>query len=167
MRIYLIILFLVTSTAAGAQKGNPFSNLQFDSVVVYDFNGGKGSDLSIIDSKGALARSVRKRALLERQEAITLADKLGRPSSYGGGTVACFDPHFGIVFYAKGRIIRHVTVCLDCNRLVADTVIPAQLQGKTGKGEDTYYMRNGLSATFRRHLNGLVKKYGFSHQTED
>jgi hypothetical protein len=164
MRIPIIIFFLAYVTTLNGQPNNPFVKLKFDKVVMYDFIGGKGGDLYIIDDKGKLAKSVSKQVQLGKADANRLSSKLDSKQSYGGGTAACFDPHLGFVYYYKRRVVAHVTVCLDCNRLHSSLAIPGQKQGRVGKGKDAYYLHNGMSISFRQYLNGLVKANGFSHQ---
>ena len=162
-RITIITFLLTFLGTANGQTINPFAKLKFDKVVMYDFIGGKGGDLYILDDKGNLARSVSKQVQLGKAEANRLSSKLGSKQSYGGAKDACFDPHLGFVYYFKDRVVAHVTVCLDCNRLHSSLAIPGQKQGRMGKGKDAYYLRDGMSTTFREFLNGLVKANGFSH----
>lgn len=157
------IFLLVSIFYSGQQK--PFSTLRFDKVVMYDFSGGKGEGIiSIIDDKGNLAETVKKKVILDQETAKILSKKLESKESFGGGTAACFNPHLGIVYYLKNNPVAHISVCLDCNRLSSSKNIPAQNQGKIGKGKDTYYLSDGMSKSFRKYLNGLLKKYNFSHQ---
>jgi hypothetical protein len=55
---------------------------------------------------------------------------------------------------------------MDCNAVRADIEIPAQKQNKQGQGEKAYYLGDGMSKSFRQFLNGLLKKYNFSHQIQ-
>jgi hypothetical protein len=164
MRIISIILLLTLSLASKGQIKNPFLTLTYDKVIMYDFEGGKGSDLYIIDDNGQLAKSISKQVTLDKVTVTKLNTKLGDRKSYGGGTAACFDPHLGFVYYVKDKIVGHITICLDCNRLRSSIDIIAQKQGKVGQGKDAYYVSDGLSNSFRQFLNGLLIKNNFSHQ---
>jgi len=146
------------------QPQNPFATIKFDKVVMYDFEGGKDSDLSIVDDKGNLAKSISKEVELNKKSTENLTRKLGELKSYGGATASCFDPHLGLVYYYKGKTVAHISICLDCNRLRSSMDIPAQKQGKVGVGKDAYYISDGLSKSFRMFLNELLKKNRFSHQ---
>ncbi len=158
---YIILLF---STLAFCQN-NPFTKLQFDKVIIYDFSGGKGEeDYSIINGKGKLAKSVIKEVTLDKNTITTLNQKLESKKSYGAGTASCFEPHLGIVYYYKNKPVAHISICMDCNRLESSKDIVAQHQGKNGEGKEVYYMLDGMSNSFRNYLNGLLKKYKFSHQ---
>ena len=164
----IALLFLLTlSLCSSGQTTNPFATLKFDKVVMYDFDGGKGSDLAIIDGKGQLAKSVSKQIQLDKSTIIKLDTKLGDKKSYGGGTAACYNPHLGFVYYLNDKVVAHISICLGCNRLHSSINIPAQKQGKVGQGKDAYYMLNGLSKSFRQFLNDLLKKYNFSHQIKE
>jgi hypothetical protein len=165
MRIAILLLFTFFFFNLQAQKKNPFISLKFDNVRMFDFEGGKGNGiLYIIDENGKLATTVTKQVVLTKEKIVTLNSKLGDKKSYGDATAACFDPHLGFVYYLKNKIVAHITVCLDCNRLYSSIDIPAQKQGKVGKGKDAYYIRDGLSKSFRQFLNQLLVVNNFSHQ---
>ncbi len=161
--VFFLILLTVNLTSTGQTK-NPYLALKFDKVVMYDFEGGKDSDLYIINDKGELAKSVSKQVQIDNVTARNLSQKLGDRKSYGGGTASCFDPHLGFVYYLKGNIVGHITICLDCNRLRSSLDIPAQKQGKVGQGKVAYYLADGLSRSFRQYLNELLVANIFSHQ---
>ena len=59
LRILLFLLFMPFISMAQGSK-NPFLTLKFDKVVMYDFEGGKGADLSIIDQKGQVGKIGKK-----------------------------------------------------------------------------------------------------------
>ena len=161
----LLALFLITiSQFALCQTQNPFLNLKYDKVVMYEFEGGKGSDLSIIDNKGQLAKSIHNSAILPDSTTKELNEKLGSKKSYGAQTAACFDPHLGFVYYKDEKVVCFITICLDCNRLYSSIEIPQQKQGKSGVGRDIYYTGDGMSDPFRSYLSSLLVKYNFSHQ---
>ena len=166
MRILsFLILLLLTGTVA-AQVDNPFLQIKTDSLVMYDFVGGKGGDLSIVKDDGTLANAISKSVTLDKNVSLELMHKLGSKKSYGQSVAACFDPHLGFVFYNKGKIVAHVTICTGCNRLISSIDLKAQKQGETISGNDNYYTGQGMSKSFRIFLNTLLKKHKFSHQIE-
>lgn len=118
----------------------------------------------IVNEKGQLAKTVIKHVVLNKETISALSKKLGQRESYGGVQAACFDPHLGFVYYEKGKVVAHITVCLDCNILHSSIDIPAQMHGKAGKGKDAYYLAGGLSRSFRKFLNSLLATNKFSHQ---
>ncbi len=165
MRILLVFSFCTLFCfQVFGQKNIKFSKLKYDSVRMYDFEGGKGTDLYIINEKGGLAKNIKKQTVLKQAEIVALNQRLNNKKSFGWPTAACFDPHLGFVYYRKGKVIAHVTICLDCNRLHSSITIPEQQQGKVGKGEAAYYISDGLSSGFRNYLNKLLVRYKFSHQ---
>jgi len=159
-------LFLLILSLPSKGQNNPFLTLRFDKLMMYDFAGGKGSDLYIVDDKGQLAKSVSKQIQLNKKNTIVLNKKLGERKSYGNASAFCFDPHLGIVYFLKGKIVGHITICLDCNRLYSSIKIIAQQQGEIGKGKEAYYISDGLSLSFRNFLNTLLVRNNFSHQIE-
>jgi hypothetical protein len=164
VKILFFLLPLSFCISLNGQTKNPFLHLKFDKIVMYDFVGGKGSDLYIVNENGGLAKNIKGQVKLDKENVMKLNSKLGNKKSYGGGTAACFDPHAGFVYYLKDKVVAHVTICLDCNRLYSSIDIPAQKQGKVGKGKDIYYLSDGLSIPFRNFINQLLVANNFSHQ---
>jgi len=162
MRFITLVLTLTLSVTASGQTNNPFLKLKFDKVTMYDFEGGKELNLSIVDNKGKLATSIKKSVELDKSTIAKLNQKLGDKKSYGLPTAACFDPHLGFVYYLNNSIVGHVTICLSCNRLVSSISIPAQKQGQVGKGKDAYYIGDGMSEAFQSFLKNLLKNNNFS-----
>jgi hypothetical protein len=162
--VSLLSLSLITLTSIG-QPNNPFLSLKFDKVIMYDYQP-SGEDPSLVDEKGQLISTVtiKKQVHIDRKTVELLNNKIGDKHSYGQVTAMCFNPHLGIVYYLNGKIVRHVLVCMECNELRADIVIPAQKQDKQGEGDKAYYSGNGMSKSFRKFINGLLVKYDFSHQ---
>jgi hypothetical protein len=122
----------------------------------------------LVDTKGNLINSVRirKKVQLDTATIKNLNNRIGDIKSYGQAKAMCFEPHLGIVYYSNGKIVHHVLVCMDCNELRADVEIPAQHQGKKGKGDKAYYLLDGMSKSFRFFLNELLVRYNFSHQAK-
>ena len=164
LKIVSFIFLFAIAICSNGQTKNPFLTIKFDKVKMYDFEGGNGSDLSIVDDKGELATSISKIVQLSNQTITRLNTKLGDKKSYGGTTDSCFDPHLGFVYYLQCKIVEYITISLDCNRLRSSIDIPSQKQGKVGNGKDAYYISDGLSKTFRQFINMLLKRNQFSHQ---
>jgi hypothetical protein len=164
MKIALMMLFCFFHLSFSKKVNNPYLKLKFDRVMMYDFSGAKGWNQYIVDDKDKLANSITKVTILDNKTVTDLNKRLGDKHSFGAGEAACFDPHLGFVYYLHGKIVAHITVCLDCNVLVSSLPLDAQKQGKVGEGKDAYYMADGPSPALRSFLNGLLKKYNFSHQ---
>ncbi len=160
----LLLLLAIPFISIGQISKNPFLDLKFDKVIMYDFEGGKDADIFIVNEKGQLIKSIKKQQQLDSSTIKNLNAKFGDKKSFGGVTASCFDPHVGFVYYLKGKAVAQISICLDCNRLRSTIDIPAQKQGKVGKGDEVYYLADGLSKTFRRFLNTLLQKNQFSHQ---
>jgi hypothetical protein len=169
----IIFTFIISTYTlninAQSNLTNPYLKLKYDSVIVYDFVWySRTSDfVPIIDSKGNLAKTVKKKAKLDNNTIGELSKQLGLKSSYGEGTAFCFEPHFGIVYYKGGKPVAYINVCFACNILDSNLRIPAQEQGKQGTGDESYYVLDGMSKSFRKYLNTILKRYNFSHQADD
>jgi hypothetical protein len=158
MKIIIAVIICFLSITTYAQKRNPYATLKFNKVVMYDFepSGSKGG--SIVEEDGRLTKNINKQTPLDKATISLLNEKLVTKASFHWGTAACFDPHLGFVYYSGNRILGYITICLDCNRLSANLKLPAQIRLK--EGEDAH----GMSKSLRQFLNGLLKKYNFSHQ---
>jgi hypothetical protein len=161
---FIILAFLLASPPLYAQPKNPFLSLKYDRVVICDFenDGEHGSPLT--DSKGKLSPMVTKSAQLSSPAIGSLVLKLGDKRSYGQPRAACFEPHFGIIFFKSAVAVAEIQICLTCNELAPSFDIPAQDQGKTGHGKEVYYTKDGMSKPFRKYINDLIRKYHFSHE---
>ena len=158
----LLILLLFSSTLTFAQQ-NPYATLTYDSLVIYDFDWrSKDGRITSIYRNGKLASTIKKSVTLPAKEAQELSIKIGSTKSYGNITAACFDPHFGMVYYENGKVKEYITICLACNYPRPSLEIPARDQGAEEYEGEVYYTRTGFSKSFRTYLNNLKKKYDFS-----
>lgn len=164
MRIGIIFLYLLVAITLTAQNRNPFSSLQYDRVIFYDFGEEAEKGGLIINEEGNFVRNILHQVRLDDATIKTLNAKLGLKKSYGNGTAACFDPHCGFVYFLRNKPVAQISICLGCNRLYSTKKIPAQKQGKHGKGKEAYYTLNGMSKSFRKYLNGLLIRYKFGQQ---
>jgi hypothetical protein len=166
MRIIYLLLVLTFSLASFGQSKNPFNKLKFDKVVFYDFEdvGEKGA--YIVNENGKNIQTIKKQIKLDSATVKKLNSKLGDKKSFGKQPASCFEPHCGFVYFLKDKPVAQITICFSCNRLYSSIVIPAQKQGKQGKGKEAYYIFNGLSKSFRLFLNSLLVMHKFSNQIE-
>jgi len=72
---FVVLIFLLP-TPHKTIKNSPLQ-LRYDKVMMYYFKGGIGSDQSIVDAKGHIAKSVFKQVVLDRESALSLTKKLG------------------------------------------------------------------------------------------
>jgi hypothetical protein len=162
IRFEILLVLLLCNLCVS--QNNPFTNLEYDKVVMYDYEGRKG--VYLVDKNGELSKTIKKQVILDEKTEKELIKKLGQKSSYGEGTAACFDPHLGFIFYCQNKIVANIAVCFSCNRLQSSLDIPAQKQGKIGSGDDIGYLLIGMSESFKKFLNELVLKYKFSHSLQ-
>src|SRR5882757_290307 len=100
---FVVLIFLLPTTNRIIKK--PLLQLRFDKVMMYDFDGGIGSDQSVVNAKGHIAKSVTKQVVLDKESALSLTKKLGEKESFGDEMAMCFEPHLGFVYYWKGKIV--------------------------------------------------------------
>ena len=166
MKTLAFLIFLAPTLFAYGQTKNPFLSLKFDKVIMYDFKGTGEKELIIVDGNGKFHQAILKQVQLDKKTIEKVNTRLGDRRSYGNGTAACFDPHCGFVYFLNNKIVGQIIICLSCNRLHSTIDIPAQKQGKYGQGNETYYIRDGLSKSFRKFINGLLVKNKFANQIE-
>lgn len=96
----------------------PFAN--YDSVLAYSFNKRWfGEDNQIItEYKSELNQSAELPGVkLSDDQTMRILQILNDVSTYSGQPGACFDPRMGLVFYGAGKVVAHVSICFECNRL--------------------------------------------------
>lgn len=163
MRLCYFLGLLLWMDLVHAQ--NPYLTLQYDSLVIYDFDWYSKDERyrSILDESGKLVPTIKKSVRLSPKDAIELTKAIGDSTSYGQITAACFDPHFGMVYFLQGQPTEHITICMSCNFPKSSLEIPARNQGAEWLDGEVFYTRTGFSKTFRKYLSALKKKHGFSH----
>ena len=119
-----------------------------------------------MNEKGGLTNIVKKSVTPDKPTISLLVSKLGDRKSFGQHHADCNEPHFAILFFNRNKEAAEVQICLGCNVLGSTILIPAQQQGRQGKGKHIYYTRDGMSKQFRHLINELIKKYRFSHPAE-
>ncbi len=106
MKNLFYFIFLILTVSVTAQ--NPFTNLKFDKVIMYEFDGGKGGDMSIIDNKGKMAKTISQEVVLNQKTIAELNKRLGNKTSYGGGEASCYEPRLGFVYFLKNKVLQVV-----------------------------------------------------------
>jgi hypothetical protein len=132
----LLAVFLISCNNKGKTEEKPSANnlfvkMDYDTVIAYSYDG--EGDIEIIDKEGKLATKIKKQVVLNTSQIIRLTNIFCDKSTYGGAIAACFDPHFGIVFYKANKPVAYVSVCLACNYLVASLKLPFE-DGFSEKG---------------------------------
>jgi len=153
---FVVLISLLPATHKTI-KNSPLQ-LTYDKVMMYDFDGGVGKDMSIVDAGGHIAKSVFKQVILDSASALSLTKKLGQKESFHDEMASCFEPGLGFVYYLKGKIVLYITVCLGCNVVVSNIPLDPQKPDKFWAGG---YLVGGPTKPFRAFLNRLLKKYHF------
>ena len=117
-------------------KDNFLVKIDCDSVVAYCFSDTLQGLPEIIDRNGKLASGIRSRTTMNDEQKMYFTNFITSPETFGGEMASCFDPHFGIVFYANGKPIEDFSICLDCNRLKSSIDFEGVLSGFSKKGAE-------------------------------
>lgn len=168
MKFVLTILTIGTSFLTLMAQENPYAQIEFDSLVIYDIEyfyrdeDGKRARLkTIVEPDGSVVNgSIKRSVRLKKNEAEEFTNRLGNKSSFGLNSAACFDPHFAAIYFLEGKPAAHITICLSCNTYQPSQKIPASLVDREYDGE-VYRVTSGFSLEYREYLNELKKKYGF------
>ena len=126
--VFLLAIIVISCNNSNQQSdvkaspSNVFASLDYDMVIAYKYNG--EGDNEIIDKEGKLIETIEKQVTLNKNQMLRLTNALCDKSTYGGDIAACFDPHFGIVFYKKNKPVAYISICLDCNYLISSIKIP-------------------------------------------
>lgn len=140
---------------------NPFETLKYDKVVAYDYNGSPEMQIVIDGNVLPLKDRIFKKKELANTQIDELNKTLGDTKSYGETTAACFEPHFGIVFFSNNKIVGHISICLACNYFESTPEIPARQSHKTNLCKDCFAY--GFTKNARRYISNLIKDLQFSH----
>ncbi|MDI9311887.1 MAG: hypothetical protein QM535_16870 [Limnohabitans sp.] len=143
--------------------GKPFSNLDFDKIIAYDFEGSEEPYPDVIDKNGNFVPTILKQKALTQEEADKILKILTSNSTYGDTTAGCFNPHFAIVFYKNSKKINQINICLGCNFLSSEINIPAQTHRKINKGTANEYAIIGFTKLGKKGIIDLCKELEFTY----
>ncbi|WP_449398861.1 hypothetical protein [Chryseobacterium wanjuense] len=107
-------------------NGIPFNHLDYNKIIAYDFKGDEEMYDSPIDRKGNFIPIIEKQQFLSQKQADNILKALTKKSSYGEASAACFNPHFGLVFFKNNKKTNQISICLDCNDSTSEIDIPAR-----------------------------------------
>lgn len=155
----LFYLLFIVQTLAVSQT-NPFTDLVYDTVVAYEF---KGDGETLIDYclKNAKER-INNETVLSSKQIKEFETIITSKTAYGSTTAFCFDPHFAVVYFLKGKPVETIDVCLSCNYLVSRTEIPSTTLKYIKISDDYSYPANGFSSTARKQIYQFIKDLGFT-----
>jgi hypothetical protein len=145
------------------KHGRPFDNLDYDKLIAYDFEGSEEPYSAVIDSKGKFVPVILQQQYLSQEQADKILATLTNTSTYGALTAACFNPHLALVFYKENKPINQINICLDCNYLISDIVIPAETYKKVHSGTKDEYALIGFTDSGRKGIIDLCKEIKFTY----
>lgn len=145
--LYCIFAFL----QIGFAQTKIFPGLPFERAVAYRMY---GNDLSsVVADDGNLAEGdvdITTGVELDSRQVLTLLRIVNDTVTYGNFYSRCFTPHHGVVFYGKkNQIVGSLTICFECDYLIADPPIPAI---------KLYKISRGFSEKGEAVLEGLMKE---------
>jgi hypothetical protein len=130
--ISIFFTFSCNNNNINSKSTNVLSALNYDKVVAYNYDGEDGNE--IIDDSGYLSKTVTRQAVLTKNQITNINEFLCDKSTYGGNVAACFEPHLGIVYYKKNKVVCYISICLGCNLLVSSIKIPEASSGFSDVG---------------------------------
>jgi hypothetical protein len=130
---------------------DPFSSIEFDKVIAYDFAG--DTDIPLLDSNNQLTKTVSKQVQLDTVQLNEFRKIIMDSTTFGELQPKDFYPHFGIVFYKNNRIIQSLEVSLICSGMFA--TFPIQELDKKKDPE------NGLTEKGKEKIYYFCKTLGF------
>ena len=145
--LYSLITWIALLQTIQAQNLQ-IHEIQYDSVVAYDYNGEEG--FLIVGEDNKLYDRINQSIHLKKKQIKKLHKIITAKNAYGAVNASCFDPHLGIVYYYQNQIVAHLSICLDCNYLSASFEIPAIRKKMIYLGEGYSYPAKGFSKTSQK-----------------
>mgnify|MGYP003667858401 CR=1 FL=1 len=145
-------------------QNNPFSIIDSDSIVVYEYDGLSG--LKIEDALESQPNKIINSAKVELNVIKGFERAITDSNAYGNTTAACFDPHLGIVYWKKDSIMASISICLDCNYLESSKDILSEGNNQIVISEDYSYPAKGFSKETRKFINDFCLQLGFTKYLE-
>lgn len=139
-----------------------FPDFSFDEVIAYDYDGEMESfGIEIIQNNKLTP--YKKKALLTPKQIKNLIADLNAETTYGGTKAVCFNPHLGIVFYNKKKVVGYISICFECNYLVSSKLIPVTEKKIIAIYDDLVVFADGFSELGVEKLSALCRELDFSH----
>ena len=132
---------------------DPFSKIDFDKVVAYDFP--VNTDIPFVDTNGVITNTVTKEVMLDSNQIIEFKKILTDSATFGGNQSKDFYSHFGIVFYKNKKIIQYLEISLPSNGVFGTFDLPGK--------NDRDFMEAGFSEKGRDKIYDFYKNLGFTH----
>ncbi|HCR75764.1 MAG TPA: hypothetical protein DIW37_05040 [Chryseobacterium sp.] len=148
-------------------NGIPFSTLDYDKIIAYDFRGDEEMYDAPIDKQGNFIPIIEKQQFLSQEQADKILKALAKKSSYGEASAACFNPHLSLVFFKDNKKINQMSICLDCNGSISEIDIPARRHKVFNKGTDDEYSFTGFTPKGKATIIALCKELKFYYKSAD
>lgn len=150
------------------KNGLPFSKIDYDKIVAYDYKGDEEMYPAVIDKNGKFISIIEKQQFLSQDQADKILSALSKKGSYGEASAACFNPHLGLVFFKDNKKVNQINICLGCNNSISEIDIPAQTHRTFNKGTDDEYSFTGFTSKGKKAVIDLCKELKFYYKsTED
>lgn len=168
--ILTIFLLLLIKSFAFAQytidksNMNPFINMRYDEVHVYQFKPDlpPAKNLSIVQNWTVKVEFVSDSVILNSEQVQYFQKLLCDTNTYGSTTTESFEPNIGIVFFFKGSVISWINLSFDCNFLRASFYLsPMNFHNKIYAGESWVSSFIGFSKNGRFLLKNFFEGIGF------
>lgn len=157
-KIITLLVFIIPILTFG--QLNPFKKLKYDKVVAYEFLGEAG--LLIENCLEKEEEKINKTITLTEKQTEKLETILTSENAYGNSIMACFDPHFAVIYYLNEKIIGTINICLGCNYLISSEKIPATELKMIKISDDYSYPAKGFSKDTRKEIYDYIKAIGFT-----
>jgi hypothetical protein len=148
-------------------SGIPFSTLDYNKIIAYDFKGDEELYDAPIDKQGNFIPIIGKQQFLSQEQADKILKALAKKSSYGEASAACFNPHLGLVFFKDNKKINQISICLDCNGSTSEIDIPARRHRVFNKGTDEEYSFTGFTPQGKADVAELCRAINFYYKSAD
>ncbi len=148
-------------------NGIPFSTLDYDKIIAYDFKGDEEMYDAPINEQGNFIPIIEKQQFLSQEQADKILKALAKKSSYGEASAACFNPHLGLVFFKDNKKVNQISICLDCNGSTSEIDIPARCHRVFNKGTDDEYSFTGFTPKGKASVAELCREINFYYKSAD
>jgi len=148
-------------------NGIPFSTLDYDKIIAYDFRGDEEMYDVPIDKQGNFIPIIEKQQFLSQEQADKILNALAKKSSYGEASAACFNPHLGLVFFKDNKKVNQISICLDCNNSTSEIDIPARRHRFFNKGTNDEYSFTGFTPQGKAAVAELCRAINFYYKSAD
>ncbi len=155
----IVFINLLLLSVIGYSQSNPFKNLEYDTVIAYEFHreSNRGKDVF-----GRRKEVIEKKKILTKRQVEKLEAIITSKTSYGGIDMACFIPHFKVMYYLKDKIVAGVLICLECNYLKSSVKIPAIESHTVTNSEGNTYLKKGFSKHAQKRMRSYLTEIGFT-----